>query len=379
MTSATEPAKVTRDERQIDRRTMLIASGAAVAGLAGLLLVRRATRLTAPVFIARNQRYDGPLEQTIRDGLVATGLDLKSLAGKTVLLKPNLVEPTRLSPQMTTHPAVVVAAAEVFRGQGALVTVGEGPGHMRDTEMALVESGMQDALDDARLDFADLNYSEVGWTKNGGRASKLAGFFFPRQVLEADLIVSMPKMKTHHWVGYTGFAQELVRRDPRHQVWLAQERAALCRHSANHFRHQRVAAQDRSPSSTASWRWKATARSWAAPSRWACWSIGTNSTAVDATVGRIMGFDPARVEYLKLAANRLGPVDDDCIEQRGERWQELVDPFSVIDFPHLQQLLAKASSGHVSAARESPCILSRQPKSQSPFGPRRPNAPASGL
>ena len=49
---------------------------------------------------------------------------------------------------MTTHPAVVVAAANVFRSWGAEVTVGEGPGHMRDTEMALVESGMQDALDE---------------------------------------------------------------------------------------------------------------------------------------------------------------------------------------------------------------------------------------
>ena len=79
-----------------------------------------------------------------------------------MLLKPNLVEPTRQSPQMTTHPAVVVAAAEVFRGWGATVIVGEGPGHMRDTEMALVESGMQEALDDAGLEFADLNYSDVG-------------------------------------------------------------------------------------------------------------------------------------------------------------------------------------------------------------------------
>ena len=31
--------------------------------------------------------------------------------------------------------------------------------------------------------------------------------------------------------------------------------------------------------------------------------IGTNSTAVDATVGRIMGFDPARVEYLQFLLN----------------------------------------------------------------------------
>ena len=68
--------------------------------------------------------------------------------------------------------------------------------------------------------------------------------------------------------------------------------------------------------------------------------VGTNSTAVDATLGRIMGFDPARVAYLKLAANRLGPVDERCVEQRGERWQSVASPFTIIDYPHLQQLRA---------------------------------------
>src|SRR5690606_26907311 len=108
-----------------------------------------------------------------------------------------------------TNPAVVVAAAEVFRGWGAEVTVGEGPGHMRDTEMALVESGLHDALVDARLPFADLNYSQLGYVPNAGRATTLGGFHFPQQVVEADLIVSMPKMKTHHWVGYTGALKNL--------------------------------------------------------------------------------------------------------------------------------------------------------------------------
>ncbi|HEX3726752.1 MAG TPA: DUF362 domain-containing protein, partial [Pirellulales bacterium] len=134
-------------ERQISRRSVLIGAGVTAAGLAALPLAQRALRMTAPVFIARNQRYDGPLVPTIRDGLVSAGFNPAQLRGKRVLLKPNLVEPTRAAPQMTTHPAVVVAAAEVFRSWGAEVVVGEGPGHVRDTEMALVESGLEEALD----------------------------------------------------------------------------------------------------------------------------------------------------------------------------------------------------------------------------------------
>jgi uncharacterized protein (DUF362 family) len=66
--------------------------------------------------------------------------------------------------------------------------------------------------------------------------------------------------------------------------------------------------------------------------------IGPNATAVDATLTRIMDLRPENVSYLALAANRLGPISDSRIEQRGERWQDLVSPFSIIDSPHLRSL-----------------------------------------
>ena len=70
------------------------------------------------VFLGREPSYDGPLERTIKDGLLAVEFDPASVRGRRVLLKPNLVEPTRASPQLTTHPAVVLAAAAVFRCWG---------------------------------------------------------------------------------------------------------------------------------------------------------------------------------------------------------------------------------------------------------------------
>jgi len=66
--------------------------------------------------------------------------------------------------------------------------------------------------------------------------------------------------------------------------------------------------------------------------------VGTNNTAVDATLGRIMGFEPTKIEYLKLAANRLGPIDDSFIHDRGERWRDVASPFKLIDAPQLRGL-----------------------------------------
>src|SRR5262249_21232237 len=190
------------------RRTWLL-GGSVAAALASAGLVHHLRREKARVFIAKNQSYAGDLARTIRDGLVACGVVPESLRGKRVLLKPNMVEPIRESPHMTTHPAIVLAAADVFRTWGATVSVGEGPGHLRDTDLALFESGIGEAIDSAKLLFADLNYQEVGFKPNCGRRSKLKGFYFPRAVVEADLIVSLPKMKTHHWVGVTASMKNL--------------------------------------------------------------------------------------------------------------------------------------------------------------------------
>jgi uncharacterized protein (DUF362 family) len=290
-------------------------------------------------FVARGQRYDGPLERTIRDGLLATGFQPAQIVGKRVLLKPNLVEPTRTCPQMTTHPAMVVAAAAVFRGWGANVVVGEGPGHVRDTELALDESGMQDALDSAGLKFADLNYEEVAWTANAGRASKLPGFWFPGSVVEADLIVSMPKMKTHHWVGFTASMKNLYGAIPGIKYGWPKN---VLHHAGipetvfdiNATLPKSIAIVDGIVAMEGDGPIMGSAKPLGLV------IIGTNPTAVDATVARLMGLEPDRVSYLQLAADRLGPIDDRLITQRGEALRGLVSPFKIINRPHLRSLQA---------------------------------------
>ncbi len=337
MTTAENNTLETAAATQVDRRALLIGAGVTAAGIAAIPFLRRAWHDSAAVFVARNQRYDGPIEQTIRDGLLATGFDPAGIRGRKVLLKPNLVEPTRSCPQMTTHPAVVVATANVFRNWGAGVVVGEGPGHMRDTEMALVESGLQDALDDARLQFVDLNYSPVGWIKNAGRATALSGFFFPQQVLEADLIVSLPKMKTHHWVGYTGALKNLYGVIPgikygwpKNVLHYAGIPESI--YDINATLPKTVSIVD------GILAMEGDGPIMGSRKPMGLLLVGTNNTAVDATLGRIMGFEPAKIEYLKLAANRLGPIDDAFIYDRGEHWRNVASPFQLIDAPQLRGL-----------------------------------------
>lgn len=321
----------------LDRRALLAGGGAIAAGVLGYRLMRPLWRHEAPVFIARGQRYDGPIEQTIRDGLVATGLDPSAVAGRKVLFKVNLVEPRRSAPQMTTHPAMVLAAAEVFRRWGAEVTVGEASGHVRDTELALVESGMGPALDAAGLEFVDLNYDDVAWVKNIGRASKLAGFYFPRVALEADLIVSMPKLKTHHWVGVTVSLKNMYGvlpgikygwpKNVLHHAGIPQTVFDINASLPNTISivDAVVCMEGDGPIL-------------GSPKPLGLIVVGTNPTAVDATCARIMGVEPALIGYLQLADQRLGPLAEDAIAERGEHWREVASPFKILDRPELQRL-----------------------------------------
>ena len=322
---------------RFNRRAWLV-GGSAAAALVTAGVVRRWFPERASVFIAKNQQYAASLTGTIRDGLIACGFSADSIRGKRVLLKPNLVEPTRECPHMTTHPQMIVAAAEVFRAWGATVTVGEGPGHLRDTDMALVESGVADVLDSMGLPFADLNYEEVSWVKNGGRTSKLAGFYFPRAVVEADLIVSMPKMKTHHWVGVTGAMKNLYGTIPGIKYgWpknvLHHNGIPQTVFDINASLPKTIAIVDGIECMEGDGPIMGTMKPMGLV------LVGTNPVAVDATMCRLMQVDPLAVSYLSLAAGRLGPLDERLIDQRGEAWQPLASPFVVLDKPHLKDLV----------------------------------------
>src|SRR5260370_34362435 len=88
--------------------------------------------------------------------------------------------------------------------------------------------------------------------------------------------------------------------------------------------------------------------------------MGHDLVAVDATCCRIMGIDPEKVEYLRLAAT-LGHVHTGRIEQRGESIASVHTNFALIDeFSHLR--LASFSW------RRQSCL---RPPFKRPFAPLR--------
>jgi hypothetical protein len=81
--------------------------------------------------------------------------------------------------------------------------IGEGPGHQRDTELVVQAAGLKPHLADRRIEFVDLNRDELVRAKMKANYSGLGELWLPRSVLDCDFVVSMPKVKTHHWAGVT--------------------------------------------------------------------------------------------------------------------------------------------------------------------------------
>ena len=109
--------KSTDDRSGLSRRDMIRIGGALVMGGGIATAMSQWTRhekgRRSEVFIAKARDYDVDLARLIHDGLTALEVKPTEFAGKSVLLKPNLVEATLGNTHVNTNPALVVAAAEV--------------------------------------------------------------------------------------------------------------------------------------------------------------------------------------------------------------------------------------------------------------------------
>ena len=189
-----------------------------------IALVPSFQRPASRVAIRRAASYEQDLAAVIYETLREFDLPVRD---KTVLLKPNLVGLDPLG-VMNTHPYVIAATRESFLRLGAAqVLIGDGPAMDRDTE-AIVESvRLREFAGPLARTFVDLNVDDVKRVPLSTRASRLKELFLPKTVLGVDFLVSMPKLKTHHWAGVTLSLKNMFGIVPGELLRLAQERAAL--------------------------------------------------------------------------------------------------------------------------------------------------------
>lgn len=150
------------------------------------------------VSIERVQHYDmDAMLHAVR--AIYRSADGPTVKGRSVLLKPNIVSDSAPEKAITTHPDFFKAVALFFKEEGVeKIYAGDSPG-VHTKKFTAETCGIRAVCRDLDIEWVDFMENPV--TRNG---FKYAGI-----IEKVDLIVSLPKCKTHELAYYTGAIKNL--------------------------------------------------------------------------------------------------------------------------------------------------------------------------
>jgi uncharacterized protein (DUF362 family)/Pyruvate/2-oxoacid:ferredoxin oxidoreductase delta subunit len=136
------------------------------------------------------------------EGLGGMGAFVKP--GQSVLIKPNLLTDRRPEEAVTTHPEVVRGVIRLVKAAGGEPWVADSPTNVADLPRVWERTGIQAMCGEEEVPLVNLE-------KAGSERFEVDGIAFTiaKPVLAADVIVSVPKVKTHLLTGLTGAVKNM--------------------------------------------------------------------------------------------------------------------------------------------------------------------------
>ncbi len=234
--------------------------------------------------------------------------------GMRVLLKPNLLAAAPLERAVTTHPAVVEVVTELVQQAGGTVWIGDSPGGpLANTPLVWQASGMMEVAQ--RTGALLVPFDGMTWKRLNGQ-----DYFIARPPLEADLVINLPKLKTHNLTLLTGAVKNLFGTVPGTRKRELHYRAP----GVPDFSHVLVdilelvrpaltimdgilGQEGYGPGAGGT------------PRFYNCLVASTDPVALDARVAQALGCRPGAVLHVALAGQRgLGVADVGQVDLRGE-------------------------------------------------------------
>jgi uncharacterized protein (DUF362 family) len=251
-----------------------------------------------------------------------------AVRGKRILLKPNFVEFHQGRP-INTDVRLIRQISEACFSLGAKeVVVAEAAGHRRDPWYSMSNPILKDNLD-PRVRCMDLNHGAAVKVPNKGPYTGLPHFYVAEPVANADIVISMPKLKTHHWVGVTLSMKNLFGTLPGifygwpknllHMRGIENSILDLALTVPVHY-----AIVDGVIGMEGDGPIMGTAKAVGAV------LLGKNLLAVDSTAARMMGFDPKKIPYLLAARSHFRGLTESEVIHRGERPGRFASRFSCL-------------------------------------------------
>lgn len=150
--------------------------------------------------------YDRDAVLTAVEKAVNAAGGLPPVRGKRVLIKPNLLSDSGADSAVTTHPEIVRAVCRMVLDAGGLPVIADSPGaghlYTSKTLRRIYErSGMTEVAADTGTELSfDTGFEEVACSN--GAVMKRFTIITPAQ--DADVIISVCKLKTHMFTKFSG-------------------------------------------------------------------------------------------------------------------------------------------------------------------------------
>jgi uncharacterized protein (DUF362 family)/Pyruvate/2-oxoacid:ferredoxin oxidoreductase delta subunit len=151
--------------------------------------------MKSSVSIVKCQNYDeGGVLRALRQSIdLIGGIQTFVKEGSHVLLKPNLLFGKSPEKAVTTHPSIVRGIIHIVREAGGVPSIGDRPS-VGSLKWTAEKAGIKAVADEMKCPLVEFNRPVLP-PKRGGTTFKQVEV--DQAVLEADVIINLPKFKTH--------------------------------------------------------------------------------------------------------------------------------------------------------------------------------------
>jgi uncharacterized protein (DUF362 family)/Pyruvate/2-oxoacid:ferredoxin oxidoreductase delta subunit len=132
--------------------------------------------------------------------------------GQKVFIKPNLLSNHPPEDAITTHPEIARAVIRIVRKMGAVPVIGDSPASAMNLESVITQTGFKKMCDEEKIGFTNLE-------KSGAEKRTVNGYSFSvaKPIIDADVIINLPKVKTHTLTTLTAATKNLYGVIPGYQ------------------------------------------------------------------------------------------------------------------------------------------------------------------
>jgi len=158
------------------------------------------------ISLLRCERYDQDiLNNKIRESLENIGFDLDMLNGKRIAIKPNLLSASDPEKAVVTHPEFFRAVLNIVKEAGGMPVLIESPGQM-SLGRVMKKTGYEALVAEEGFDVDPIDKTMI---IRNDKARKFKRFEVIGGLADVDLIINLPKFKTHGITYITGAVKNL--------------------------------------------------------------------------------------------------------------------------------------------------------------------------